>query len=271
MRCLSIFFAAIILSSACQTTTSLKLDNAMLNSVLWVQHAAEYKAATIQAFTTAKTMLDSALVDKKWTAAAEQTSDYQTLPPAIIIDVDETVLDNSPYETQLIKSGKAYNSDTWTAWCKEERAKAVPGALDFCTYAHQNGVTVFYVTNRQEHLEKATRANLQRIGFPLMADVDTVLPKTHTSDKGERRTAIAENFRILLLIGDNAGDFYSGFTKGSQVKRDSLVYRHIQNFGTKWIILPNPIYGDWESALFEYNRGLSKDEQKRIKYKQLRN
>ena len=271
MRYLSIFLTAIILFSACQTTTSEKYDHAMLNSVLWVQHAAEYKAASIQAYMTAKTMLDLALLDKEWTAAIEQASDYQTLPPAIIIDVDETVLDNSPYEAQLIKSGKAYNSDTWTAWSKEQRAKPVPGALDFCTHAHQNGVTVFYITNRREQLKEATRANLQRMGFPLIADMDTVFHKTNTSDKGERRAAIARNFRILLLIGDNAGDFYSGFTKGSKVKRDSLVSRYRQNFGTKWIILPNPMYGDWESALFEYNRGLPEDEQKRIKYEQLMN
>lgn len=264
-----IFFVAIFLFIVCLIPTSSKVDNAMLNSVLWVQHAAEYKASTIQAYTTAKIMLDLALVDKKWTAATEQTSGYQTLPPAIIVDVDETVLDNSPYDAQLIKSGEAYSSDTWTAWCKEERAQAVPGALEFCTYAHQRGVTVFYVTNRRGHLKAATIANLQGIGFPLMADMDTVLPKTHTSDKRERRTAVAKNFRILLLIGDNAGDFYSGFTKESQSKRNSLIYKYIQNFGTKWIILPNPIYGDWESALFEYNRGLSKNEQRRIKYEQL--
>jgi len=269
MRYLSIFLTAIILSSACQTRTPEKYDNAMLNSVLWVQYAAEYKAATLQAYSTAKNSLDVAIEDKQWTAAVEQTTGYQTLPPAIIVDVDETVLDNSPYDARLITSGKAYNSDTWAAWCKEMRAKAVPGALDFCRYAHDKGITVFYVTNRREPLKLATRTNLQGLGFPLRTDMETVIPKTHTSNKGERRAAIAGNFRILLLIGDNAGDFYSGFTNASLVKRDALVSKYVQYFGTKWIVLPNPMYGNWESALFEYNSGLSKEDKNRIKYEKL--
>lgn len=254
---------------SCTEKPNQDLSHELLNSVLWVQHAAEYKALTSQAYNVAKLSLDAALQDKNWTAASEQTKDYQNLPAAVILDVDETVLDNSPYETHLIQTGTAYNRESWNAWCAEKRAKAIPGAVDFCNYAIEKGVKVFYVTNRRDTLLDVTRANLEAAGFPLDKNIKTVLTRSTTSDKNERRTAIAESFRILLLIGDNGGDFFSGFTHGKQAYRDSIATVYESNWGTKWIVLPNPMYGDWEGALFNYDYGLSKEDKLKIKYEKL--
>jgi len=265
MRTFYSFLIIAFFFSACSLDETDKSGNPLLNSVLWMQHAAEYKASALQAYSTAKVMLDKALEEPKWTAAAEQNNDYQELKPAIVLDVDETVLDNSPYETQLIKNGQTYSSDTWKAWCDLQRAEPIPGALEFCTYAHEKGVKVFYVTNRRENVKEATRANLKKSGFPLENDLETLIARTKSSDKGERRAAIARDFRIVLLIGDNAGDFHSGFTHASQSQRDSLVSVFAPNFGTKWIMLPNPMYGDWEGALYDYDYSLSTSEQQKVK------
>jgi len=245
-------------------------SNDLLNAVLWMQQSAEYKASALQAYRTARRMLDKALEEETWTAALEQTGGYQHLPPAVILDVDETVLDNSPFEAQLIFNQTPFSYELWDKWCYESRAQPLPGAVEFCNYAAQKGVTVFYVTNRRNHLTEATRENLKQAGFPLSNKTETVITRTDESDKGPRRAKIAARYRILLLIGDNNGDFTSGFTKAPTTTRDKLVEQYHDYWGTKWIVLPNPSYGDWEGALFEYNYKLSDDEKYNIKLKKLR-
>jgi len=258
------------LNLSCQNQGQVKNDSYLLQSVLYTQHAAEHHALAMQAYNMAKTRLDHALSDRNWIAATEQSGHSQNLPPAVILDVDETVLDNAPYEAQLIQNGTTYNSKTWNAWCQQARAKAIPGAVEFCNYAHQKGVTVFYVTNRKDPLLEATRKNLKAEGFPLEPSFETIIPRTDSSDKGARRKAIAQKYRILLLIGDNAGDCFSGFTHASTAARDSLVRVYQSYWGTKWIVLPNPMYGDWESALFDYNYGLPAAEKLKLKRSRLK-
>ncbi len=244
--------------------------NDLLNAVLWMQRSAEYKASAVQAYKTARLMLDKALDDKNWTAALEQKGGYAKLPPAVILDVDETALDNSPFEANLIRNDKSFTYELWDKWCYEARAEAVPGAVEFCNYAAKKGIAVFYVTNRREHLTKATRENLKKAGFPLSEEKETLITRTDKSDKGPRRAKIAAEYRILLLIGDNNGDFASGFTKAPSVQRHKLLERYRDYWGTKWIVLPNPSYGDWESALFDYNYKLSDTEKRNIKLNKLR-
>ncbi len=249
---LGLFFNVI----SCQNSNPTQKNHPLILPTLYVQSAAEHHILTLQAYHWAQTQLDVALADKNWTAAAEQTGPFQNLPPAVILDVDETVLDNSPYQAQLIQNGATYNSKTWNAWCEQSRAKAIPGAVEFCNYARQKGVTVFYVTNRRANLLEATRRNLKATGFPLQTSMETIFPRTDSSDKGTRRKTIAQKYRILLLIGDNAGDCFSGFTHASTAKRDSLVRIYQSYWGSKWIVLPNPMYGDWESALYNYDYGM---------------
>ncbi len=259
----------ILLIYTCQQESHVHKAIETLHSVLWMQKSAEYKANCLQAYRLAKMQLQKALDDKNWTAALEQIGNYQNLPPAVILDVDETILDNSPYEAELIQNGKYYSSKTWNTWCNETIADAIPGALEFCQSADKQGVNVFYVTNRREYLKDVTRQNLQKLGFPLKEDIETILPRLESSDKGTRREMISENYRILLLIGDNLGDFASGFTNASMDVRDSLQAEYKDYFGNKWISLANPIYGDWENAVYDYNFGLSDEEKLNIKINSL--
>ena len=171
-----------------------------------------------------RSSLDKALADKRSTAATEQTGDYQDKSPAVILDADETAIDNGAYEAWLIKTGKDYSGKTWAAWVADAEAKAVPGAVDFTKYADSKGVKVFYVTNRSADQEEATRKNMEALGFPMGGNVDTFLMSKEkedwTSKKGTRRAFIAENYRILLLLGDNYGDFSDDYG-GSEADRSS--------------------------------------------------
>lgn len=224
---------------------------ALPDSVVWFRTSVEYRATATQAYRLASLMLDRALADPRWTAALEQTGDFAAKPPAVILDVDETVLDNSESEERNIREGAAYSEERWAVWCNERKATPIPGALDFTRAAAAKGVTVFYVTNRDRTLEEATRDNLAAHGFPLDTARDTVLTKGErpdwTSDKSPRRELVAQNFRILLLIGDDFGDFAKG-ARSSLDARRALESANAALWGVKWITLPNPLYGSWKTA-----------------------
>lgn len=249
--------------------------NENLHSVLWMQTAAEYAGLTQQTYQAARRMVDSALTVSDWTASLEQAerSGYETLPPAVVVDVDETVLDNSAYQARLVRDGAQYDRASWQAWVREEAATPVPGALAFAQHAAEQGVTVFYLTNRRAAVEEATRANLAQLGFPLDPEVDTVImrgerPAWDTGDKTTRREAIADDYRILVMAGDNLGDFI-GEVERSVEERARLAERYSGYWGTRWFVLPNPQYGSWEGALFEYDYGLSREERLERKYDHL--
>ena len=244
-----------------------------LGGVLWVQTSAEYRALATAAFARARVELDRALADRTATAALEQQEDWSGLPPAVIADVDETLLDNSPYEADRIRVGGRYEAVSWNAWVQRARAQAVPGALEFARYAAERGVTLFYVTNRAAPLEEKTRENLAALGFPLAEDRDTVLTPGErpewSSEKTSRRAEVARSFRILLLIGDDLGDFVTGARALSE-ERIALAERYAQRWQSSWILLPNPYYGSWERALLENRRDLSDEEILRLKLERLR-
>lgn len=241
-----------------------------LNATLWVQTSAEYTGSALQAYRLAGLMLERALADPQWSASLEQRAQggFSELPPAVILDVDETVLDNAAYQARLIESGEEFLTPSWHEWVRERQAVPVPGALEFTRDTAAAGVTVFYVTNRRHEVEEDTRANLEQLGFPLEADRDTVLTRDEQpdwgSDKGTRRLAVAAEFRILLQVGDNYGDFASGIDV-SAAARAELVQEHAELWGTAWIVLPNPQYGSWDGALFDYEYGLAVDEKRRRK------
>jgi acid phosphatase len=211
-------------------------------------------------------MLDKARKDKKWTAAIEQKAAYAKLPPAVILDIDETVLDNVMEEAEAAKSG--YKTGMWEEWVKQERAAALPGAVEFCKYAASKGVAVFYVSNRDAALEPSTLKNLDRLGFPLQKAADSLLLRGERpewgSDKGTRRTVLAEKYRILLLIGDDFGDFLSN-VRVSLEERRKLATEYASRWGERWIMLPNPMYGSWETALYGNQTSLSREEKLRLK------
>jgi len=247
------------------------LDN--LNAVLWVQTAVEYRATSLQAYELARRAVDDALAEPGWSAALEQTDGFEGLPPAVILDIDETVLDNSFYEARLTLDGDVYAAESWDAWVMEEAATPIPGALDFTTSVADKGVTVFYVSNRRVHLEAATRANLRVHGFPLAEDVDTLLlrgekPEWDSSDKASRRREIAAAYRILLMVGDNMGDFVSA-AQGSVAERRAFADAHREYWSKGWITLANPTYGSWLGAVLDNDFSIPVEQQVEMKKKAL--
>ena len=253
-----------------------RLRHPSLDATLWTQTAVEYDGVTRGAYRLAEAMMTRALADSSWTAARSQAeqapAQYRQKPPAVVLDVDETVLDNSAYQARLIQDYRTYNTESWNAWCREREADAVPGALDFVQQAAEQGVQVIYLTNREASVEAATRDNLKRLGFPVTDAPDAVLTqgeKPGWEPKAPRREWVAERYRVLLLIGDNLGDFVEP-ADTTLAAREQMADQHEAFWGTRWIALPNPQYGSWEGALFEFDYGLSLLEQLREKRTRLR-
>jgi acid phosphatase len=239
-----------------------------LNAVLWVQTSAEYEFACRQSFQLAMQMLDAGMDDPQWTAAMEQRAGYEGLPPAVIVDVDETVLDNSPFEARLVLESAEFNQALWDEWVSEADAGAVPGSQEFIWYAFERGVAVFFVTNRKSHNESPTLRNLRK-RFGLGISAENVLTRDEepqwTSDKSSRRAYVAETHRILLIIGDDFNDFaYLG--KVPPRVRVTSGREYSAYWGTRWILLPNPMYGSWEQALYGYDRDLGDAMKLNLKY-----
>ncbi|MBI1243459.1 MAG: 5'-nucleotidase, lipoprotein e(P4) family [Alphaproteobacteria bacterium] len=228
-----------------------------LNAVLWMQRSVEYKGATMGAFALARVRLDQALADKTWTAApVEQTGTFAEKPPAVIVDVDETVMDNSGYQAWNVTAGTSFSPKTWTQFVDSRTSTAIPGAVDFAKYAASKGVKVFYVTNRNADEKPSTAKNLEALGFPMGGNVDTVLASREkpdwSSQKGTRRAYIAKDYRILLLLGDNFGDFTDDY-RGSEAERMKVFEANAAHWGRDWIVLPNPAYGSFESAPYGHD------------------
>lgn len=219
-------------------------------ATLWMQKAAEYRALAHQAFNLARWQLDADLEKKnvKKLAKAEQKR-----PRAIVVDVDETVLDNSPSQAAGIKNRRAFSLPDWYAWGEMRKAKAIPGAVEFLNYAVSRGVRVFYVSNRDEVQKQATIDNLRAVGFRDVA-ADNVLLRTTDSTKEPRRLRISQKYRMVMLIGDNLDDFSNVFERKSIADRFAEVDKTKDQWGKRFIVLPNAMYGTWENAIYEYQR-----------------
>lgn len=223
-----------------------------------MQTSAEFWALTSATYRHAQEVLEDAIADPAWTAALEQTAGYETLPPAVILDLDETVFDNSPLEAQLVLDRTGSLQPRWSAWTAQGRAPLVPGAKAFIAFATSRRVQVFFVTNRTAAEQTAAIRNLLDQGLP--ASDDTVLCTGEhgwSSDKSARRAEIARTHRILMLVGDDINDFVS--TAGqTPVQRVALAQTHASRWGRRWVLIPNPLYGSWDRALYP---GFTKDDE----------
>jgi 5'-nucleotidase (lipoprotein e(P4) family) len=243
--------------------------NDLLNAVLWMQRSVEYRASALTAFALARIRLEQALTDPSWTAAPrEQTGSYQSLPPAVILDIDETLLDNSGYQSWMALKDTTFDPKTWNAYVNTVTSLAIPGAVEFATYAAARGVKVFYVSNRTAEEETATRKNLEKLGFPLDDKIDTVLSAREQPDwgsaKGTRRAFVAKNYRVLLNVGDNFGDFVDEY-RGTEAERLKVMEEHKDRWGREWIMLANPAYGSFESAPYQHDFKLSNGDRRKAK------
>ena len=198
----------------------------------WHKNSAEYKALCLQAYNIATNKLEL------------EISKNHKKPLAIIADLDETILNNTPYNEMLINENKSFNQENWTNWVNKEIATAIPGSLDFFSYAKSLEVEIIYLSNRKVENYEATKSNLVELGFPF-DDTTLMLLREEDTDKLARRSSI-KGYEIIMLIGDNLGDFDSAFFgKTNQERWEASIYLK-DNFGDKFILIPNLIYGDWE-------------------------
>lgn len=218
--------------------TQENLNEESILSLSWLQNSGEYMALCYQAFNSAKMTLDKIL---------KENSEGKK---AIILDVDETVLDNSAYNAGLLGTDKGYSSDTWASWVKAEKATPIPGALEFLKYADSKGINIYYVTNRKAKydLTQPTINNLKQFEFP-QADDKHVILRTDESSKEARRNAIEKDNTVIMLVGDNLDDFDVIFEQDTNKAKREKVKSNMNEFGMKFIVLPNPVYGGWEGAL----------------------
>jgi acid phosphatase len=229
-------------------------------AVTWMQKSAEYRLLTQQTYRFALTQLAVGVHDRNWTADEYQIKDggFEHKPPAVILDLDETVLDNSYYNARNIINGTRFTTKSWNAWCKEEKADAIPGALDFVKGAEGLGVKIFYLTNREDEVKEHTIRNLVRLGFD--ANAENVLTKNEDDDRGDdklsRRAAVAKDYRIVLLIGDSMSDLCEGMDVMNTKRRNQVAAEKVDMLGSRWIMLPNPSYGSWQRALPQGEKAL---------------
>ncbi|MCX8958185.1 5'-nucleotidase, lipoprotein e(P4) family [Erwinia psidii] len=248
MKTTTLLSTGVLMALALSGCVAKKPDaNAELNqqSVMglnWFQQSGEYQALAYQAFNFA-------------TLAYDRAPALTGKPKAVIVDLDETMIDNSAYSAWQVKSGQPFADKSWSAWTQARQAAAVPGAVEFARYVNSHAGTVFYVSNRDNKDAAATADNLKRLGFTGV-NQKTLRLKTDSSNKQARFDAIrAEGYDVVLYIGDNLNDYGAATWHQGNAQRRAFVNQNHQLFGTRFIILPNPLYGDWESGLGEgYNK-----------------
>lgn len=236
---------------ACATTTQEHLSMA----TLWAQNAGEARALSYQAFNIARLRLDQDLKNKS------------SKKRAVVVDVDETIVDNSPFQAQGIIDNTSYPTG-WREWIDMANATALPGAVEFLSYADKQGVEVFYITNRKLIGFEPTYNNLVRLGFPVKKE-NMMLREKDSSKKG-RREEVLKNHRIVLLMGDNLEDFSELFEASNTAVRNTRVDESKELFGDKFIVLPNAMYGGWEAAIYDGNMAMPAEAKSKIRQSRLR-
>jgi len=248
--------SSIVLVSCKQTNTTTKEANKEVNNdhlimaILYQQRSAEYEAMCYQSYNLAKQIVDQKI---KANPKAKNL--------AVITDIDETVLDNSPYEAALVIKKYVF-PDKWKEWTSLANAKPIPGSLDFFNYAASKGITIFYITNRDTDEKKATIENLKKLNFPF-ADSVHVITRDSISSKEIRRNKVRENYDVILYVGDNLADFNDSYLKTSMDYRHQAALEQKDSFGSIYIVLPNAMYGEWESAMYDYNYNQNTDSIRR--------
>ncbi len=242
-----------------------------LNSTLYALSSAEYDAATRTVYQSAKRSLAAAKADATWSAALEQRQDLSdpkvqaALKVAVILDIDETVLNNSPFFAGLMRADEPIARRSWEAWVAEHRAAALAGVAEYIREAKRQGIAVIYLTNRACRKRPGsdapcpqrsdTIANLREAGLPELWPDDLVLLRNQQPgwdrDKSTRRAFVCDNYRILQIFGDNLGDFApgNGGPGDTPAERRAAIAQYQDKWGSKWFMLPNPMYGPWLNIL----------------------
>ena len=223
--------------------------------LLWMRTSAEYRALAYQGYNVAMNAVKMAVTDPS----------HQRKPLAIVLDADETVVDNTKLMGESIVNGNGrFDAPWWRQAVHQGKSQAMPGAVEFLNEVHKQGVEIFYVSNRYAPVNlDVTIQNFKGLGFPSV-DKDHVLLFEKDSDKQPRFDMIAKKYYVVVYMGDNAGDFPIG-TKGKTLaERNAIIDNHKEDFGTTFVVFPNPAYGSWVSALAKGYQNLSPEEQKQV-------
>jgi acid phosphatase len=252
--------------------------NDNLNAVAWMQASVEYRLLAGQTWRAALNQLDRAIKTPTWDALPreERSGTLDGLGLAVIVDIDETVLDNTPFQARLVRDDSDFDEAAWARWVDERAARPVPGALEFAKAANARGVTLFYVSNRDARLAAATLANLRAAGFPVASDsqvlgagMDVPGCISKGSDKSCRRQLVGRTHRVLLMVGDQLGDLVS-IANNTAAGRESAVRPYLAWVGERWFMLPNPTYGSWEGATIGNDWKLPREARRQRKLDALR-
>jgi len=230
--------------------------NRGLDSNLYMQTSAEYRACCIQAFRWAKRVIRDKVIARVASEAAGQTL---SRPPAVVLDLDETVLDNRQFQSRQIREGWAYNTDYWAHWEANgtNDVGVIPGAVEFIHHLQTLGIQPVFITNRNVRSQNETLAALERHGISVPTELLLCADVNTKSNKDSRRESIREKFDVLIYVGDNLRDFDNLFKDDESLgdpaaridARKSSVDEHASKFGDEWILLPNPAYGEWQKPL----------------------
>lgn len=223
--------------------------------LLWMRTSAEYRALAYQGYNVAMNAVKMAVTDPS----------HQRKPLAIVLDADETVVDNTKLMGESIVNGNGrFDAPWWRQAVHQGKSQAMPGAVEFLNEVHKQGVEIFYVSNRYAPVNlDVTIQNFKELGFPSV-DKDHVLLFEKDSDKQPRFDMIAKKYYVIVYMGDNAGDFPIG-TKGKTLaERNAIIDNHKEDFGTTFVVFPNPAYGSWVSELAKGYQNLSPEEQKQV-------
>lgn len=215
------------------------------DAVLWQSASAEAYRLQQQGFELARLRL------------AENMKIADKRPPAVIVDIDETVLDNTPYQVNASADGRVFDQASWKEWTDRSKAAAIPGAVEFLTYAHGLGCHIYYITNRDIREKATTLRNLDSLKFP-NADEQHLLLMDGTSDKTERRARVANDNQVVLLVGDQLRDFDERFKDRTVRDGKNTVDAMADSLSRYFILLPNPMYGTYRDAV----QGKGTDEEK---------
>jgi 5'-nucleotidase (lipoprotein e(P4) family) len=242
-----------------------------ISAVAWQKKALEYQAISRTVFSSATRRLSDVLqwwqtvqdpkanlAQKKqaeqlltnWNAMPineQKKSDLQK-PLAVILDIDETILNNSPYAARRVRNKERFNEATWKAWINDRQATAIPGAVEFTQWADSHGIAVFYVSNRNFSDWQATADNLRAEGFPLLTRERLLLvddSRGFLKNKISRRHWVDQHYRVIALFGDSLADFLSS----AEADRHQGLATYDSWWGDRWYAMPNPVYGTWMDEL----------------------
>ena len=234
-----------------EVSSQQQLASQEIMGLLWMRTSAEYRALCYQGYNIALAEVDKALADSSRTGK----------PLAIVLDCDETVLDNTPaMAAEAAKGNGLYTSRWWRDTVRRGESLAMPGAAEFLQEVDRRGVAIFYVSNRYgAYNYDATEKNLKELHFP-QADPEHILLMADSPNKQIRYDRIARDYDVVIYMGDNAEDLPIGINGKSMEERAGIMDENQKYFGTRYILFPNPAYGSWVRALADGYMNMTPEE-----------